>query len=848
MKILTCLILICSIHSYVDAQSSFKGRIIDENKHPIQDVSVAIHQSSSSILVYDFSDKNGKFEIPCSNKEKASYISFTILGFETIQIYINEFRNNQTVTLQSKAFSLKEVNIRPDKIRKSNDTLSYNVLSFKQGQDRSIADVIKKMPGLEVKGGRISFEGKPINKFYIEGMDLMGSKYAQASENLAANMVSSVQVIQNHQPIKVLKGIQFSDQAALNIILKDNVKNTWAGILDVGMGSAVQDDANYLYSGRLMGMKFGHKSQNISLYKCDNTGKNISQEISDLAALDRDNQKEDGLLKGLVMPANEIDSKRITFNKSHVVATNHLIRTKQKNDLRVQLNYLWDKKEAYTSNQIEYLDLDGAILFEENNIESTDSQLKGDITYTINKNGLYVNNLIHGDIECDRSSGNSILNNQQIAQKVKVLKRYITEDFEIISRLKNGNSINFSSQNTYSYLPGRLLTVEGIIEKLGMSVFDTHNYASFSHEIKGFTLNQKLGFRTTIQQMEVNYQDIDKEEKYTQQNLYLASSMHFEKSSFKINASLRTDLMNRWNEENKEVKISFHPSLSVKYDCNATTSATIKYSYSESPNSLKTMYNTPIFTSYRVQTSYTGNLENKGLHTASFFWKYQHPIKGLFSNLIISWNRKTNEVLYKSSYDTPIYKRTPTEHRYSANTYIMNGNIARSIYWGKTFISFDARQIWSAYYLLLKEVKTPWQLRNTSATLKLSMQPIKEFSYELASKIQTSKQVNQTDKSLSNNRITSFNHSASLFFFPMTNIELGAKSEIYHSSDKSISNNLFTDMHLSYKNKWYELRLACNNIFGNQLYERQVLSSTTNIYSTYRLRPREILLSFSINL
>lgn len=83
-------------------------------------------------------------------------------------------------------------------------TLSMQICANAQTTYRgSIVDVISKMPGLEVKqDGRISFEGRPFNKFYIEGMDLMGSKYAQASENMSADMISSVQVIQHHQPIK----------------------------------------------------------------------------------------------------------------------------------------------------------------------------------------------------------------------------------------------------------------------------------------------------------------------------------------------------------------------------------------------------------------------------------------------------------------------------------------------------------------------------------------------------------------------------------------------------------------------------------------------------------------------
>lgn len=770
------------------------------------------------------------------------------MGYETLQVPLAEFNNEQTFVLKSKSFTLKEVNIRPDRITQHKDTLSYNVQSFKQGQDRSIADVIAKMPGLEVKpNGQITFEGKPINKFYIEGMDLMGNKYAQASENLSANTVRSVQVIQNHQPIKTLRGIQFSDQAALNIVLKEDVKNAWAGTLDVGAGSSVQGDNDYLYTGRLMGMLFGRNRQNLSMYKGDNTGKDIAKEITDVTMRIRDNQKEEGLLKGLILPAPEIDNRRVTFNNSHLIATNHLIRTKQENDVRFQLDYLWDKQEAYSSKTTTYYDMDGIVLSEENNVTSDKNVLKGDFTYKVNKDNLYINNRIHGNLDFDKSWGSSTLENGQIEQDVAIRRSHITEDFEMISRLKNGNSINFSSQTTYSYVPGTLLTIEGFTERLDVSAIETHNYTSFSHKIMGVTLNHRVGFKHKSQQMDVKFQDMTTEEKYSQQNLYASSSLNLERKSVKLRATLKADAMHRSYQENNAIRLTLQPNLNIQYEHSATSTASANYSYTERPNDLMNMYRTPLFTSYRTLLSHSGSLENKGIHTAHLFWKYQQPIKGNFLNAMFSWTHRTNEILYSSSYAAPVYHRTPTDYRYNADTYLLSGNAAHSFYWGKTLISLNAQQIWSSYYLLLQDVMTPWQMRNTEVTFKMSMQPVRIFSYELASQMLASKQINQSNSTLSSDGIMSYKHSVSLYLFPFKNFEIGTEWAIYHSSDHSVSNNIFADAHLSYHLKQCEFRLNYNNIFGTHLYERQMRTSNTDVYSIYRLRPQEIMLCFLID-
>jgi hypothetical protein len=93
------------------------------------------------------------------------------------------------------------------------------VNSFSKEQDRSIGDVLR-MPGIEVPDGKILYQGKAINKYYIEGLDLLEGKYNLANDNLPYQEVSQVQILENHQPIKTLDSLQFSDRTALNIKLK----------------------------------------------------------------------------------------------------------------------------------------------------------------------------------------------------------------------------------------------------------------------------------------------------------------------------------------------------------------------------------------------------------------------------------------------------------------------------------------------------------------------------------------------------------------------------------------------------------------------------------------------------
>jgi hypothetical protein len=47
--------------------------------------------------------------------------------------------------------------------------------------------------------GKILYQGKAINKYYIEGLDLLEGKYNLANDNLPYQEVSQVQILENHQ-------------------------------------------------------------------------------------------------------------------------------------------------------------------------------------------------------------------------------------------------------------------------------------------------------------------------------------------------------------------------------------------------------------------------------------------------------------------------------------------------------------------------------------------------------------------------------------------------------------------------------------------------------------------------
>ena len=96
--------------------------------------------------------------------------------------------------------------------------------------------------------------------------------------------------------------------------------------------------------------------------------------------------------------------------------------------------------------------------------------------------------------------------------------------------------------------------------------------------------------------------------------------------------------------------------------------------------------------------------------------------------------------------------------------------------------------------------------------------------------------------------ISDWEHWLQLNFLPAKGWMLSWRNELYHSSEKDFGVNWFSDLSVSYKADRWEIALIGSNIVGTSQYERVRVSSTVQSYTLTHLRPREVLLKFSLDL
>ena len=143
---LTCLYVIINTM----AQVNVTGRILDkENNEPLVGASVIVKGADGKIKKFTSSKSDGDFAITMPSVTGCR-LEVSMMSFAKQSVALDSIGLPLTVYMEPGSIQLKEVAVKADRIREQGDTITYNVGGFAQQQDRSIGDVLKRMPGIDV--------------------------------------------------------------------------------------------------------------------------------------------------------------------------------------------------------------------------------------------------------------------------------------------------------------------------------------------------------------------------------------------------------------------------------------------------------------------------------------------------------------------------------------------------------------------------------------------------------------------------------------------------------------------------------------------------------------------------
>ena len=241
MKKCLLFMLVVVLAASASAQVRVTGRVIDLQNKPVGDVIVKL-MSGTKTLAYGSTNAKGEYALEVKNVPSGTLtMQFNHISYEkeTSPLPASPTRGGvvkQDMVLTPKAVTLKEVTVKADPLRQRGDTLSHNLASFLGKGDVTLEDGLKRLPGVDVsKNGGISYMGKPISQFNIEGLDMLGGKYNLATRNIPADYVTNVEIVRNHHSRRVEKDVP-SNEVSMNIKLSKKAKLKPFGQEEAGVG------------------------------------------------------------------------------------------------------------------------------------------------------------------------------------------------------------------------------------------------------------------------------------------------------------------------------------------------------------------------------------------------------------------------------------------------------------------------------------------------------------------------------------------------------------------------------------------------------------------------------------
>lgn len=227
------------------------GVVSDDVNKPLESANViAKPLQEKASLKFAIADNKGRYKLEL-DKEVNYEVTVSYIGFveEVLVVEPNSIVATYDFKLQPTGEQLKEIVIKhefkPIVIKK--DTLIFDVKSFANGNERKMKEILEKLPGVEVdKKGNVTVQGKKVTKMLVEGKSFFGGGSKLAVENIPADALDKIEVIDNFNEVGFMKQVSDSDDLAMNVKLKEDKKKFVFGDVEAGAEVGNADNGFYL--------------------------------------------------------------------------------------------------------------------------------------------------------------------------------------------------------------------------------------------------------------------------------------------------------------------------------------------------------------------------------------------------------------------------------------------------------------------------------------------------------------------------------------------------------------------------------------------------------------------------
>lgn len=849
-EIVIVILLLLSFVPAVHGQTvAITGRIVDrDTQKPVGGATVSIRNAKNVILYSTFSTGEGAFSLSAlSSLAEGCMLCVGSMGYEPVRVVLTG-KSRYDIQLLPKPFEIKDVYVRPKKIVHRNDTTRYLVSSFTTQKDRTIGDVLHNMPGIDVeKDGTVSFNGKHIDKFLIEGLDLFDGQYNLATENVSHRIISTVDIYENQQTKKALRGKGHDDETILNLRLKDKAKGHWSGNLEASAGLPG------LWEGELFDALLAAGHQTSVTVKSNNSGKDITRETKTLT-LDEYASLLGGsslspLLDVTASTPSYLDDSRTRRSRAHVFHVANIRKLSDYTTLRSKLYYNDDRNIADIDNDISYFLTDSVFHYATTEHEIVnDRELGASVSVKTDKENAYFSEELRYSSQWQRNKDDiegsytgSALTHSDI-HKIENRMEYVIPWAR--------NYLRIVSVNRFGIMPERL-SLGGdscMQENIDRYHFYSSTMLDYTYSLKRWSLSVNLEERFFVSNLHnILPAALSANSTMHSRTSYLATvvcpELSYRYQGLRLKLKLGTNACH-YIAPAVAMKVYFNPELNVDWQINSTWKMMCRASLGETAPEMSQVHDQPVMTDYRTYYVRPACYEGVTACSTTFGLAYSDYSNMLFVNASVGYNRSNNhQVMSKQlEQDVVCYSWMKGDNRVRRT--MVAGNVSKRFDAIKSMVSLRCLYLYTNASILQNDIMSPYSSQTVNTQLKISSDPLSwlNVSYSLAYARQLLK--------MEASRSSSYHINQRLLVtgYPTDRINVSLQAEHYVSSlgEGKPKQDVLFDILCSYRLGKVDLTLSCKNILNQRYYYQTAYSDISESVTKYMLRGRNIMVGVTL--
>ncbi len=881
--LINCLILSLS-GNFAYSQSVISGTVKDTLQKPIPYVNVFLKApNQDGILAFTTTAENGSYKLS-TDKVGNFELSFSSISFKKRieSVFLEKNKNyNLDVFLKEETFTLDEVIINTDRaITVKEDTIIFKADAFKRGNEETVEDLLKNIPGIEVESdGKIKIGGKEVEKVMIEGDDLFAKGYKMLTKNLDASVINKVEVYDHYSNNRLLKGIENSERVALNLTLKDNVKNRIFGVLKPGYGLASEN--RYDASANVISFRETNKFYGFANF--NNVGIETTAALSEMTNSGSETnfestENEQGAISfiKLINYKPDVGDERTNFNNAEMASLNNIYSFNPRLKLKTIGFLNWDENDFFRNSLNTYfLPTGNFTTTEDYNLygKTFSGFANAQLTYDISKTEIFE---YSGKFNASKTETNtSLLFNNVFSNEVLEETPFTTnQTFKYTNRLKPNlalliNGYYIHSNNPQNYGNSRFLfqdlfesknEVRGVLQDSRPRINSAGIDASLFSKSKNDDLWQaKVGTNYINNNYSSDFELLDVEEKpagfqnnsiYNQFNIFFEPSYILKLGSLaftgNINFTHNTTTLDTEDIGLKKSPLFINPKITADWELNNNNRITSFFKYENKMPSLSNVQDGFVLAQYNTFSKGLQNIDP--LDTSTLFINYTQGniLSTFYANTSLIYVKNQDYLGFKSEF-TPNYTLNELI-RLKDREFI---NIQTDL---NVFLKFLASNA---------KIKLGYNKQNFENIVNGNLRQVDASTYNYGGELRSAftgpfnfhigtewfNSVYETTIKQKNTRNRSF---LDLVYQPVENLNFTLNASRYYFSDLDKNNDTYYFMDFEGKYQIIKNRLSLSlvgkNLFNIRTF-RNVNIDDTGIFKTeYQLLPRFFLLKANIRL